>query len=595
LLFRVQRFRLDGGPGVTPAASSQPARAQFALAHWRERLRGVVVPRLCSDADAAALGGEQVAPKRLLAHAEAEPGFALEVLGLANARLREGESPRGLAHALKLLGQSQLKTLLRMPGAPGFDPKAAGHRACLQAMATTRLGWLYLQGWLRHTLASDEDSRLAVLLVMDAWRWKLALVEPALMAALEARVAAGEPRARVERALLGCPPQALARAHLEDLGFAQVDAHARLLQLEPRLLARAARCGQRGDAEAAPSLGGALGQGLRERLLGCRWALALAHSTQADWYSARTESLVAIAACWLGRGRGPLLRGLQRQAVIASGESVFTQGLRAPAVGLLWPPRARRSDAGKSARSTSAESRSAGAQPTRATTSTHVSAPAARTMHASADAPRKPAPAPSAPQPKATAPQAQAPAPAPERAANPTETLQPFLRRCEHQTHADLRMLLAESVRALRAFGFARCALFLRQAGSPRCGLYFASGMDSSKAPRGLAIEPGEHGLLPRLLSQPGAAFWLQPSMLAGIASKLPVEFAGWPQAGGFALAAVASSGRNFGFWWADAGAADELDATRFAAFRKLAQAFGPEFARLLKAQRAQTATAASE
>lgn len=583
-------FKPARDSGVTAAAPA-PARAQLALAHWRERLRGVVLPRLCSDADAAALGGEQVAPKRLLAHAEAEPGFAVEVLRLANARLREGEPPRGLTHALKLLGQTQLKVLLRMPGAPRFDPAAPGHLACLQAMATSRLALLYLRGWLRHQLASDEDSRLAVLQVMDLWRWKLPLVEPSLAAALQARVAAGERRSRVERALLGCDPQALARAHLEDLGFAQIGAHERLLRIEPQLLARAARCGARAEAESAPPLDAALAQGLRERLQGCALALALARSTQDDWYSRRTESLVSAAACWLGRGRGPVLRGLQRQAVLASGEGVFTQGLRAPAVGLLWPARARRGPVAGSKRPASAASASNTAQSARGALTARAAQTAASSpglMSATA-VPRMPVAATPA-RPVAAAP---AKAPTPTAAAPPGHALEAFLQRCSHQAHADMRALMADSVRVLQAQGFGRCALFLRQAGSTRCGVYFATGFDPAQAPRGLSIEPGEHGLLPRLLSQAGAAFWLQPSMLAAIDGKLPGPLGSWPLPSGFALAAVSGAGRSFGFWWADAGVHGDLDASRFAAFRRLAQAFGPEFARLLKAQRAQAAATA--
>jgi len=576
--------------------ASTNARAQLALAHWRERLRGVALPRLCGDADAAALGGEQVAPKRLLAHAESEPGFAIEVLRLANARLREGEPPRGLAHALKLLGQTQLKTLVRMPGAPRFDARAPGHLACLQAMATSRLAALYLRGWLRHQLASDEDSRLAVLQVMDLWRWKLPLIEPALVASLETRVAAGEARTRVERALLGCAPEALACAHLQDLGFVEVDAHARLLTIEPRFLARAARCGLRGEAESTPQPDAALAQALRERLLGCHLALALAHSTQANWYSVRTESLVAVAACWLGRGRGPVLRGLQRQAVLASAESAFTTGLRAPAVALLWPPRARRIPSAPQGRSATATPGATIAQPlrggSRAGLSASVSTSADSAAAAAATAQRQmPASGASTPQPATTRRESGAQA----ASGDPAAALERFLQRCGHQTQADLRALLTDGVHVLRALGFRRCALFLRQAGSTRCGVYFATGFDPVQAPRGLTIDPGEHGLLPRLLSQAGAAFWLQPSMLAGITGKLPGALAGWPLPSGFALAGVSSAGRSFGFWWADAGVQGDLDASRFAAFRKLAQAFGPELARLLKAQRAQASTAASD
>jgi hypothetical protein len=523
-------------------------RQNNALERWRERLRSVRIPRLASDVDVAALGGEQVAPKRLLQHARREPGFALELLRLANARLRADDLPRGVEHALKLAGQSQLRTLLRMPGAPRFDARAPGHLGCLQAMATTRLASLYLQGWLRHTLASDEDSRLAVLQVLDVVRWKLPLLEPELATEIEARVFNGERRARVESELLDCDPQLLAQLHLQDLGFAEVPAHASSLQLPPRLWAQAVFCGRRGNEETTPDPEPTLALALRERLLGCSLAQQLALSTQVDWYSRRTADLVAAAATWLGRPRSQILRGLQRQAVYASGELVFTQRLRAPAVGLLWPPR---------------PPRTMGAQAAKAGDAAHGPLSVAATA-------RRPEPA------------------------LPEDPVARCLLRCEQQAHVDVPALLAEVLRAFRQLGLQRCALFLRQSGSARLGSYFSSGFEPALAPRGLAFEPGAVGLLPRLLAQPGNAFWLQPAMLAGIASKLPAPLAAWPMAGGFALAAVASSGHAFGFWWVDSAARGGLDADSFAAFRRLAQAFGPEFARLLKLQRAQLASRAT-
>ena len=126
-------------PQLLPPAAPEPA-----LAQWRQRLREVQLPRLASDMDLRPLGGDQVAPRRLLEHALHEPAFALEVLREANARRRAGEELRGLEHGLKLLGTARAQRLMRLREAEPFDPALLAHRLCLAAMASTRLGWLYL-------------------------------------------------------------------------------------------------------------------------------------------------------------------------------------------------------------------------------------------------------------------------------------------------------------------------------------------------------------------------------------------------------------------------------------------------------------------
>lgn len=533
------------------------AANETSLGQWRERLRELRLPRLASDMDLRLLGGDQVAPRRLLEHALHEPAFALEVLREANARRRAGEELRGLEHGLKLLGTARAQRLMRLREAEPFDPALPAHRLCLAAMASSRLAWLYLAYWLRQSLASDEDQRLSLLSLLGVVRAKLALAAPELASEIEQRVARGERRGRVEKALLGCSVEALTAAHLQDLGFADAGQWSRALALSPRLLARGAQAVRRHPDAPLPE---PLARALRQRLLGCSLAYALALETQVDWYSPRCAHLQQAAAAWLGRTPEDVLRGLQRQALFASNENVFTQGLRAPAVGLLWPPRPPRSLPKRNAMP--------------------VDAAAAPTERADQAAARQASP---------TAP----PRHDQGSSSAASDPLDAYLQRCAQGGFADLRGLLSASLALFKMLGFTRSALFLRQPGGDRLALYFSQGLDAALAPRGLPVDAAGAGLLPWLLAQPGTAFWLQPAQLRGISGKLPEALAAWPSAGGFALASVAVNARSVGFWWVDAGDG-ELDAARFAAFRRAAGGFGPEFNRLLRKQREAAATAAS-
>jgi len=563
--------------------------AAVSLTSLRERLVAVKLPRLCSDSELASVLGDQVTPRRLLSFVEAEPGLIIEVLQRANARLHESAEPRGVQQALNLLGLSQVQGLLRSQrGQPRLTPGVPGHANCLRAMATSRLAWLYLSPWLRSSLASDEDQRLSMLIVLGVARWKLPLAEPAIASEIERRVEAGERRASVERRLLGATLDQLNLLHLQDLGFPNVEQYRPLLRIDPDSLAAAAR--HAWLQTQALDLPPALAQALRQKEWGCSLAYALALQTQADWYCGRTRQLVAAASAWLRRPLDEVLRGLQRQAVNASTEERFTRGLRAPAVGLLWPPRPPRAGVTDAAASTASPTRrlapwmqpqpASPAPPTHALNEVHTApAPVAATVH-----------------------EPQAPAaplgPAPERAAllqsGPSAARLPnYLQRCEHAAFKDLRELLARTLQLFAALQLQRSALFLRRAGSDPLSCYIAQGFAPATA-RGLSIAAGEHGLLPRLLAQQNSAFWVQPAQLPSIAGKLPTALAEWPNSTGFALAAVQTGGHAFGFWWADSGETGAaLTPTRFAEFRRAVGGFGPEFARLMRAQQQAAAKSA--
>lgn len=524
-----------------PPRPAQPAQFAALLA----QLRDVRLPSLAAEADRAIALADNVELRRLQALAEHEPGLALEILLQVNARRGTDEDLRGLQQGIHLLGSGGVQRLLRQQRVARFDANQPGHLLCLQAMATSRLAWLYLAHWLRAALASDEDSRLSILTLLGVSRWKLPLAQPQLAARIEQRVEAGERRVRVERELLGIDLDTLNAWHLQDLGLKGVEDLVAPIRPGGRLIAEAAR--RAWARELAPEMPGPLKSRLRERLLGCGLAYALALETQVDWHGPRARSLLRASSTWLARPLDETQRGVWRQALYASGEAVFTRGLRAPAVGLLWPPRPARSLPAR------------GAGPIRVPEQTAPArTPPVDTARAHAE-----------PKPTETA-----------------DAVAAYVQRCE-AGHGDLRGLLGDSVRLFAGLGLHRCALFLRQVGNERLACYFSYGFAEGLADRTLAVDAEGPGLFSLLLAQPGAAFRIAPAQLAGLGSKLPAELRNWPPATGLLLAAVSVQARTVGFWWADAGnEGPQTDVEQFAGFRRAAAAFGPAFTRLLKARK---------
>lgn len=518
-------------PHPSPA---RPAR----LAPLLEQLRNASVPRLSSEADFKIALREDVELRQLHMLAEQEPGLAIQILQQANGRMRAGDDLRGVQQSIHLLGSKGVQRLLRAQNAPSLDIAKPGHRLCLQAMASTRLAWLYLAHWLRSGLSSDEDSRLSHVTLLGLARWKLPLVQPSLAMQIESRVHAGERRIRVERELLGVDLDAINAWHLDDLGLQEVAALLRTLPLTPQALASLAQ--HAWTVATPPNVPARLKPILRERLLGCVLAHALALDTQVDWYSRRTNSLLRATSTWLGRPLEETLRGVQRQALFASDEPIYTQGLRAPAVGLLWPPRHPRSLGHKQA------------PPLPSPTGLRSARPATATM--SADS-----------------------------------LVAAFQRRCD-SGHADLRALLIDTVHLFGRLGMKRCALFLRHTEQDAQACYFSHGFAAGQAERGLSFSLPPGGLITQLLSKPNTAFRIQPQQCAAVLAKLPSSLSGWPSVGGFALAAVTIRGRAVGFWWADAGLSSPSAQIDFPGFRNVVEVFAPAFTRLM-ASRAQAIT----
>ncbi|SDD40140.1 hypothetical protein [Aquimonas voraii] len=510
------------------------------------QLKQTALPCFVAETEHRLALGDAIELNRLQSLAEREPGLALSILLAANARTSAEDELRGLQQGIHRLGSGGVQRLLRGLPRQRYDRAQPGHRLSLQAMATSRLAWLFLAHWLRTALASDEDARLSMLTLLDVARWKLPLAAPALAVEIERRVQAGERRSRVERELLGADLDALNVWHLQDLGLPCAESLQRC-RWSPMLLARAAR--QVRGATQVPSLPAPLKIALRERGLLCGLAQVLALEAGVDWYSPRTRSLIQAAAAVSGKSAEEILRGVHRQALFASHEAMFGADAPAPAAGLLRPPRAPR-----------------------ALARTSAGQPAAKS-DASAVA--------------TAAPAAAAPSPAGD------DALAGFARRCE-AGHPDLRSLLADVVRLFARLGLKRCALFLRETDRSALACFFSFGFTQGQAGRDLRLPVGEPGLVRLLLAQPGVAFRIAQAQRAGVVGKLPPGLADWPPSGGMLLATIAVQGRAVGFWWADAGPeAPEASVESFARFRRVVESFGPAFTRQLE-QRSPSAASAN-
>ncbi len=511
-----------------------------------ESLRHTPLPRVAAETEHRLALAETVELKQLQSLAEREPGLALAILQAANARTGADDAPRGLQQGIHRLGSGGVQRLLRGLRAVRYDRTQPGHLLALRTMATSRLAWLYLAHWLRAALASDEDARLSSLILLDVARWKLPLAAPALAAQIEHRVESGERRARIERELLGADLDSINLWHLQDLGVPQANALVAGCRWTPTLLARTAAAA-RSDIRAQdlpPRLKGRL----RERGLLCSLARALAQETQVDWYSTRTRHLLQAAATITGRPLDEVLRGVQRQAVFASREALFSEDAPAPAAGLLRPPRPPRSLR----------------RGTHAPADSGVIVPTALDAAAAANA----------------------------SPANSQGLVAAFAQRCQ-LGHPDLRSLFTDSARLFTRLGLKRCALFLRETDQAALACYFSFGFPAGQASRSLRLPTGEPGLVKLLLARPGVAFRVARAQRAVIGDKLPAALADWAPDSGMLLATVAVQGRAVGFWWADSGPVGaEASAETFADFRRAVEAFGSAFTRQLARQSAHSQAA---
>ncbi|MBD8525826.1 hypothetical protein [Pseudomarimonas arenosa] len=519
---------------------------------WRQRLRAAVLPTVADGAAWKALLDCKDDLEALQQQIAADLPIALSVLCEANRSPRIAANLSGLQHALRMFGcVALLKQLQRYPG-DRLDPTQPTHRQVLQALADSRLACLIHARWMLHDVAGDADYRFWVTALLGVMRWKLPLIDPALCAELDRRVAAGERRAAAERALLGLSTAQLTTQHLQDLGFAMAEDLAKRMQLPPGLMRAAARLAR--DNERPLSAAPELARRLREPMLSCRLAYALALEAQNDWHSQRTDLLLRIAATCFGRSVSSLRYDLERAALQASEESAYGRELLAPAARMIRLPHPRPDHrrADDSTPSTEASQLLAG--------------------HSALSAPHP----------------ANRPVPRPAD----------FIARCIKQEFSSTGEFLAAAAQHLQQQGIGRCALLLRMRNPERIGVYFAHGFSDAKAARAIQFPPEQGGLLKGLLSNPRAALLIAPAQLESLNGKLPQALESWQPERGLMLASVAVNNTAVGLWWAEPAAPHSADPQQLAALRQMMHGFGAEFTRLLRAhsatQQAKARSAAS-
>jgi hypothetical protein len=529
--------------------SNPPAPVADRSSDWRQRLREASLPALADQATWQRLLADAEDPDATQQRIAFDLPVALSFLVEASRSPRIAGNLTGLQHALRMFGTQRVQQRLKQWTAGCLDPAQPAHRAALQALGSSRLACLFLSRWMRHSLVPEAEYRLWVTALLGVARWKLPLVDERLALAIEQRVAQGQRRQRVERALLGMTLDTLNVQHLQDLGFTDAPDLASRIQLTARHIGEAASCAR---DEALPATASTtLARRLRDPLVCSGLAYALALETQFDWHSPRCTLLIRAAATALNRPISGVLADLHRAAVEASDEAPYMRELLAPAARLIRLPRPR------------------------------FAMDASSTPEAAA-LPRPPATTEQVPQAPAE------PVRVPSVAAS-------FLARCRSQGFDGVASFLRASVDTLAAVGLPRCALFLRMKHPERVANYLSQGLGDPAAVRRISFPPNQPGLTSRLLSDPHGAYWIPPKQVLAVRAKLPQALSGWPPAGGFALATVQVNEAPMGFWWADAGDRSEaLDARQYAALKALSHVFGAEFTRLIKLQRAGADSAAA-
>lgn len=439
------------------------------LALWRQRLMAVQLPVVDASACTEALNAPDLSGHDLVKFlgADVALGTAVVTAGARHPRLRE--SLRGLRHAVNMLGVGRSREVALRACVHAFDAQSPGHGLSVQAMATSVFATHLLRRWTQHAQLAkhpDLDYLAWVTLLLGLSRWKLPLADPALAADIEHRVAQGEHRAAVERAVLGCSMDELNTAHLQDLGLPADAELRRSVAADPRLLAQASRLAWVGLM--APQVPAAVGRWLHLPTTACSLAHVLASAAQDDWLSRRTRTLEAAVSAHLGRPLEPVVRDIYQAAVSASRDARF-------------------------------EGR--------------VQAPAARVFHES-------------PKPRRlgmAAGQAQQ-APRNDPVLTPDHgAVQLFLENCRLGRHESMASFLAAAEHTLvHGLGLTRSALFVKRSGADALACYRAHGFDPQVMNRRTTLSTVEDNLLSRVFKQPTVSIWITEAKLPAARKLLP-------------------------------------------------------------------------
>ena len=567
------------------------APEKHGLEYWRGHLYQAQIPVLSTGEARDTLLLPSATLQQVYRVLNADLPLALDAVVMAARLPRIDGEVQGLQHALNVLGTDKVQSLVRTRMKRPFDAGRPAHRACLQAIATSRLAAALVESWEWPNPGGNGEYLQWVALLLGLARWKLPLVAPEVHLQIERRARAGEHRARVERELLGCSIDELNAAVARDIGLPADAMLLRAITPDSHMLAASAACAW--AASMAPELPVKVARWLRQRTTVSVLAHMLAWSATDGWYSRRTLLLMRVVSAHLNQPLDRVIAGVHQTAVRASRAPEFAGLCFTPAQQLFWPPAPPRSLRARS-RPAAADTQAppaanpAPAQeiarpPAHPAAAPQNAAPGAREVvsysgFASSDAATGTTP-PAVP----AAPGASAPAPAPD-----VDIVEACSQNCQHGRYPDMRAFLLATGQTLeKGLGLQRCLLFLKPPRATQLNCFFAHGWGGAVEARKLSVAAGDENLLARIVSRSGGSLWVTPAKLPAARGQLPEVLKALAPEGGFLLGTLHLQDRPVGVMWADGGAASAaLGEQHYAEFRHMIHHFGAEFSRLAAAMR---------
>ncbi|TSE20983.1 hypothetical protein Talka_00646 [Tepidimonas alkaliphilus] len=514
------------------------------------RAEAHALPLLLDDAALAAVLDPETDGAALAAHLHRDPPLGWRLIAAAQRLLRSAQRIEHVEHAIGLLGVSRAQALIRQAAARRLDPRAPGHLAFAEAVATSLLAAHWAQACARQDRRADHASVYWRTARCGCAQWFWALAEPARAQAWLERTAAGERGAWLERRWLGAPLATWDEALACQLGWEDPDLLPRAPSCHPGLLRRAARLAWIETHPPAPDAD--LGRWLHQPALAPRLWFLLAREAMADWHGPRTALLLRVLATLRGWRLDDTIAFAHRHAAEASRGLTWAAWIGAPAARLFWarPPARRLAVAPQEEAATPAA-----AAPTEAT----------RPKPSSELAPAAPA----------------APATA------PLLPLADFVEACQTRRFATLAEFLQAFALTLRqSLGLARFALLMRTTDPGRLVCIAAHGFGAAVQPRRLQVPLAQAPLLARLMGQPGAFLRVAPAQVPTARAQLPGPLDSELPAGGVALATLTVRGRAAGVLWADAGTWGQgLTDAQYQGIKQVTPHFARELTRLLVLQ----------
>ncbi len=491
-----------------------------ALTQWQEQLMQVQLPVQQAGACTDALNAPDLSGQDLLQCLRTDVALGTTVVTAAAQHPRLRESLRGLAHAVNMLGVDRSRQLALLACGHPLAPETPGHLLSRQAMGTSVFATYLIRRWAARDKHLDVDYLVWVTLLLGLSRWKLPLANPELATQIEQRVALGEHRAAVERAVLGCSTDDLNTAHLKDLGLADDAELRRSLRADPRLLVQASRLAW--TSGLAPQVPAPVGRWLHQPTTACTLAHLLASAAMDDWYSHRTQTLMAVVCAHVGRPLETVVRDIYQAGVSASHDPHFQPGMPTPAQRVLVEsPRPRRLSSG-------------------------TKTPRVSPSH---------------------------------------DAVQLFMDNCQAGRHTDMASFLAAASDTLvHGLGLTRSALFLKRTGADALACYTAHGFDPQVMNRHTTLSTVEDNLLSRLFHQPTVSIWIREANVAAARQLLPPALGHTLSEHGLFLSSIHVNRQPVGVVWADSGS-DEwpLEREQYTEFRLFASHFGMELSRLAR------------